>query len=549
MQIQIKQKLSILVLVALLALASIGIFSVVEAGKLNNAMNDTIARQASVLEAVDKARAAQVHFKTQVQEWKNILLRGKDTKAFEKHLAGFVAEEQRVRENLAHVKAAAARLEVGERLKIDEAITAFGKLGSIYRDALRQYDRNASDPGGTVDKVVHGVDRAPTRLIDELVDDMLRISTEISSAESARADETFTAVKRGLLVFVLGALIALVLLSVAFIRSITGPLAGLESTMACIAGSGDLTKRADIGARDEIGRMAEAFNTLMAQLQKIIGEVDGASGQVATASEQLAGSFHSLALVSGQQSNAVANSAAAVEELTVAIASVADTASEVHAQADESVERTMDGSQKVSRLVGEVAHIKANMHEIARTVDEFVKSTDLITGMTREVREIADQTNLLALNAAIEAARAGETGRGFAVVADEVRKLAEKSGKSASAIDTVTRSIVSQSSAVQRAIEAGEQSLEASTRLAAEVEGDLDDSRDAVTRSRQGITEIADSVEEQKSASTDLAQSMEHIANMVEENNVAAQGIDSATRDLLALSQNLSQLVSGFRVR
>jgi methyl-accepting chemotaxis protein len=549
MQIQIKQKLSIVVLVAVLALASIGIFSVVEAGKLNNAMNDAIARQASVLEAVDKARAAQVHFKTQVQEWKNILLRGKDAEAFEKHLAGFIAEEQRVRDNLVRVKAAAARLEVGERLKIDEAITAFGTLGSIYRDALRQYDRNASDPGSTVDKVVHGVDRAPTRLIDGLVDDMLRISTEISSAESARADDTFTAVKRGLLVFVLGAAIALVLLSVTFIRSITGPLAGLESTMACIAGSGDLTKRADIGARDEIGRMAEAFNTLMAQLQKIIGEVDGASGQVAIASEQLAGSFHSLALVSGQQSNAVANSAAAVEELTVAIASVADTACEVHAQADESVERTLDGSQKVSRLVGEVAHIKANMHEIARTVDEFVKSTDLITGMTREVREIADQTNLLALNAAIEAARAGETGRGFAVVADEVRKLAEKSGKSASAIDTVTRSIVSQSSAVQRAIEAGEQSLEASTRLATEVEGDLDDSRDAVTRSRQGITEIADSVAEQKSASTDLAQSMEHIANMVEENNVAAQGIDVATRDLLALSQNLSQLVSGFRVR
>ena len=81
--------------------------------------------------------------------------------------------------------------------------------------------------------------------------------------------------------------------------------------MACIAGSGDLTKRADIGQQDEIGRMADAFNTLMAQLQKIIGEVDGASRHVATASEQLAGSFHALALVSGQQSNAVANSAAA----------------------------------------------------------------------------------------------------------------------------------------------------------------------------------------------------------------------------------------------
>ena len=37
-------------------------------------------------QAVDLARSAQVDFKTQVQEWKNILLRGHDPEAFQKHL-------------------------------------------------------------------------------------------------------------------------------------------------------------------------------------------------------------------------------------------------------------------------------------------------------------------------------------------------------------------------------------------------------------------------------------------------------------------------------
>jgi len=134
------------------------------------------------------------------------------------------------------------------------------------------------------------------------------------------------------------------------------------------------------------------------------------------------------------------------------------------------------------------------------------------------------------------------------VVADEVRKLAEKSGKSAIEIDAVTQQIMQQSAAVQSAIKAGEQSITASTTLAAEVEGVLDHSRSSVEQSRSGVAEINESVSEQKIASTEIAQSMERIANMVEENNAAAQSISMSTNELRELSQSLSLTISGFRV-
>jgi methyl-accepting chemotaxis protein len=543
----IRRRLAALVAFAAIALLTVGAFSLYQAERLHDRLVATLARHGDIAAATDQARAAQVHFKTQVQEWKDILIRGKDPAAFDKHLAGFNAQNGKTLEALALMKTAAARLSADRELKVDEIVETFSRLAPTYLEALKSYDRNAADPASAVDKAVRGIDRAPTAAIGALVTSMQRIASESEKQEVAAAEEIRHAVIVGLVLFICGAVVVLLGLALVIVRSITRPLSHLETTMVRIAADNDLTIRAEIVHADEIGRMADAFNSMIGKMHRLVGQTAAASGHVAGAAGELSETAARLHSVADEQAQSVASNAASVEQLTSSISTVADTAGDVKTKSAAGVEETDEGTRKVAALAEEIRRIQATMEAVAGSVEEFVGATSAISGMTQEVREIADQTNLLALNAAIEAARAGEQGRGFAVVADEVRKLAEKSGGSANEIDGVARSIMQKTARVRDAIAAGRESIGVSASLAGEVEKTIDEARETVQEASRGVDEIAWSVAEQKTASTAIAQNMERIANASEEASAAAGQMSESAGELRRSADELRDAIAGFR--
>lgn len=143
----------------------------------------------ATIRVIDSARHAEVHFKTQVQEWKNVLLRGKDATLRETHWKGFERENEATDQELARLLPWAeehAHTDLADRI---QSITASHReLADRYREALSN--------GGTpfdplaVDAKVRGADRSLDADISKIIEDAVAANegriTELRATEATR---------------------------------------------------------------------------------------------------------------------------------------------------------------------------------------------------------------------------------------------------------------------------------------------------------------------------------------------------------------------------
>jgi two-component system, sensor histidine kinase and response regulator len=263
----IQQRLVALLALVTLALLCQGIFALWQAHRLYSDLAAAAAHHATLIRMVDAGRSAQVHFKTEVQEWKNTLIRGRNPSDLEHYREAFASEGALVLDRLYLVKQLSAELGVADRVHAEQVLAEYEALPPAYAAALNHYDPSQPDAAQRVDLLVRGIDRGPTARFDTLVAELRAASEQFASRETALGQTIYRQVWLGLALLLAAVVLIVTVGAVMIIHSITRPLAQLESAMHRITTTNELSHRAEADPRNEIGRIAGTLNAMIERLE------------------------------------------------------------------------------------------------------------------------------------------------------------------------------------------------------------------------------------------------------------------------------------------
>ena len=304
------------------------------------------------------------------------------------------------------------------------------------------------------------------------------------------------------------------------------------SDAATRVAAGDLT--AELHASSDKDELGIAMVAMLESLRELVGQVTGATSQVAEASEM-------LATTSGEAGRAVDEIARAIGEVAEGagrqvsmIDSTRGSAEQTAQAAGEARAVAEEGVAAAEQATGAMNLVRNASGEVTEAIGALATKSDQIGGIVETITGIADQTNLLALNAAIEAARAGEHGRGFAVVADEVRKLAEESQHAAATIGQLIGEIQADTARTVEVVAEGARRSEDSAAV-------VEQAREAFLRIGESIADITRRVDEIATASTDVALVAESSSATSEQVSASTQQTSASTQQIAASAQELSR--------
>ncbi|WP_367989356.1 methyl-accepting chemotaxis protein [Vibrio sp. NTOU-M3] len=327
------------------------------------------------------------------------------------------------------------------------------------------------------------------------------------------------------------------------------PLNNVSEALEQIAnGSGDLTQRITVESQDEVGKLAQNFNTFVASLQQLIGHVRDQSSQLTERSEQSAQRAQRTESEVHHQQQDITMLATAVTELSSATQEIALHADNTADAAQKSAQNTNHGHTLVGNTKQSISYLANELVQANGVIGELNRHALDISTVLSTIRDIAEQTNLLALNAAIEAARAGEQGRGFAVVADEVRVLSQRTRSS-------TEEIKSTIDTLQGTTERAVSLMENSSRLANHSVTDADNAAQALEEIREAVTLISDmathiatAAEEQTHVTGEITQNITSIKDVAEQLVLSSKDSTEESGALKLQAENLSAKVATFKL-
>src|SRR5512133_2203964 len=265
-------------------------------------------------------------------------------------------------------------------------------------------------------------------------------------------------------------LFLIVMISILVItNSITKPLFSGVSFAQAVA-SGDLSRDLVVTSKDEIGDLANALNTMVANLKEMIGKIRETSEQVTIAAGQISDNSDQMMKAALRQASATEETSATMVQMSASIQIVAGNTDSLATNSDEvatSIERLGESSEEVARsaetMASSVAETSANIEQMTVSIEKVAKSSEDLASSVSETSSTIEQ-----MTASIEQV-AGNSQELQKVVAESASIIEEMAisinqvAKNVEAADTVAKSAAKEGNA---GLQAGQQAAAGMARVA-----------------------------------------------------------------------------------
>lgn len=377
------------------------------------------------------------------------------------------------------------------------------------------------------------------------------------------------------LLFIIISLTIAITIQIFISRNSLSPLKDLQEGLRKV-GEGDLSIKLNERS-DDIGITNIYFNNTIKKFNSIIDKVRQTAEQVSTSSQELsvstkensiafkeiASAITGLNLGAHSHEYVVQKCLGIVQEMESKMKEIKGAAKQVGNALEDMDQHSVEGKDLIKQIMNQMKRIKDTVQDVSSSIYAVEVRSKEIHEILTVITTILNQTNSLALNASTESSCAGEMGEEFSGVADEVRILAERTEASARDIAKLIGETQAEAERAVRSIQKSSKEVESGITLVQSSGAffeKISESAQSVTNQIKANSSNSRDVLENSQSIVQIVNELSHIANTYEcsssnveismkEQEMYVQDIAELANSLNWLSQELQELIGGFKIK